>query len=819
MKLQTVDADLYPHQQHVNDLVLEGKNVLLTAPTGSGKTDAALNPFLLSLSRLGAYDPIPKCIYSVPMRVLANQFIEKYRPKVTEYGAKFGLNLKTDIQTGEQQDAREFASNLIFATIDQTLSSYLLTPYSLPRRLGNINAGALVGAYLVFDEFHLYDPNSTLPTTLHMLKQLNGITPFVLMTATFSTSLVEELAHELNCEIVPKTEDERQAILGIESQQKTRRYHVADTPLNAQQVVDAHRGRSIVICNQVERAQNLYKRLKNLKSKCTQSSHTELIILHSQFLSDDRRRIEDDLRTAFAKDSGADVIVVATQAIEVGVDISSIVMHTELAPANSIVQRAGRCARYKDDKGDVYIYPKAEADDESVIDLTQNIMPYEGMGNVISKTLTAFQARSGNTFSYLDEQAVLDEAHTDSDKAMLQQLRSIQTDHKRKIQALQSGNPNQGGGTVDPRHLIREIASQPVTISSNPDSLREAPFDAPAFGLHPGTVQKHLKEWLGRGNALKLEWSVKMLVEADEKDKRKVEERVQINQDRFDWKDVEDAKSAWGAQLLVVNPILASYDPDFGFIAHREDEKMWEAELPDREARTAHRPTRYRLETYARHIQLVHQAFDELWGEIAGNAGQLEKRFGWQSQTLRRACELAVLLHDVGKLSKGWQKWVQEYQAKIGQPANPGQAYAHTDYDSRNEDHRTAQQQMRPRPYHSVEGALATAFIVAQILENDDLRRAVFSAIARHHAPFSQENMTARLISTSPKFISKTFEQEGLTIDTSALNGISEDLTPMDNDDRDDWIAMPDNLPAFLPYLLIARVLRRADQLGTKAGA
>lgn len=801
-----MSSGLYRHQERVNELVLDGKNVLLTAPTGSGKTRAALHPFLWALDHEG-YLP-SKCIYSVPMRILANQFIKEYKEIVQGYGLAIGRSdLRAAIQTGEQQDDRRFASNLIFTTIDQTLSSYLLTPYSLSRREGNINAGALIGAYLVFDEFHLYDPNSTLPTTLHMLKQLSGITPFVLMTATFSTSLVEELAHELNCEIVPKTEAERQAILGIKSQQKTRRYHVADTPLNAERVIERHCGRSIVICNQVERTQQLYRRLRSLKS-----DHTELILLHSQFLTEDRRRIETLLQETF-KDNGADVIVVATQAIEVGVDISGTVMHTELAPANSIVQRAGRCARYKDDKGDVYIYPTVEADDESVIDLTQNIMPYKDMGDIIGKTLVAFQARSGNIFSYLDEQAVLDEAHTESDAAMLQRLRSIQADHKRKIHALQSGNPHQGGGTVDPRHLIREIASQPVTISSNPDSLRDAPFDAPAFGLHPGTVQKHLKEWLERGNALKLEWSVKMLVEKDD------EQQAQANQERFVWQSVTNAKSAWGAQLLVVNSILASYDHDFGFIAHREDEKMWEAELPDREARTAHRPTRYRLETYARHIQLVHQAFDELWGEIAGNAQQLERRFGWQPRTLRRACELAVLLHDVGKLSRSWQKWVQEYQAKIGQPANPGEAYAHTDYDSRNEDHRTAQQQMGKRPYHAVEGALATLPIVHQILADDDLTRAVFSAIARHHAPFSQENMTARLTRNTPKFISETFAGTTLTIDVSALNGLNEDLTPIDGADRDSLIAMPDDLRAFLPYLLFARLLRRADQEGTRMGS
>ena len=40
------------------------------------------------------------------------------------------------------------------------------------------------------------------------------------------------------------------------------------------------------------------------------------------------------------------MIVVATQAIEAGVDLSAAVMLTELAPASSLVQRFGRVNRY-----------------------------------------------------------------------------------------------------------------------------------------------------------------------------------------------------------------------------------------------------------------------------------------------------------------------------------------------------------------------------------------------------------------------------------------------------------------------------------------
>src|SRR5205807_1341700 len=101
-------------------------------------------------------------------------------------------------------------------------------------------------------------------------------------------------------------------------------------------------------------------------------------LLHSRFLPEDRVRIENNIREKFGKggDPSGSLIVVATQAIEVGLDMTSAVLHTELAPANAIVQRAGRCARYQGTKGDVYIYRYALDDTDTAIDLTESTMPY-----------------------------------------------------------------------------------------------------------------------------------------------------------------------------------------------------------------------------------------------------------------------------------------------------------------------------------------------------------------------------------------------------------------------------------------------------------
>src|SRR5690606_41827616 len=131
-------SNLFSHQERVYDLVASGKNVLLQAPTGSGKTRAALYPFIAMFDE--PHSPFPKkCIYSVPMRVLAKQFTHEYREILQEYSRRQGLNIWVKIQTVEQPEDPEFASNLRFATIDQTHRSFLLNPYRLQNRQYNLN--------------------------------------------------------------------------------------------------------------------------------------------------------------------------------------------------------------------------------------------------------------------------------------------------------------------------------------------------------------------------------------------------------------------------------------------------------------------------------------------------------------------------------------------------------------------------------------------------------------------------------------------------------------------------------------------------------
>jgi len=90
--------------------------------------------------------------------------------------------------------------------------------------------------------------------------------------------------------------------------------------------------RTLVVMNRVDRAQELAKQLKK--------SGTDVTLLHSRFRPKERREaMERALSPEFTG------VLVATQVIEAGVDITSKTLITELCPWSSFVQRAGRCNR------------------------------------------------------------------------------------------------------------------------------------------------------------------------------------------------------------------------------------------------------------------------------------------------------------------------------------------------------------------------------------------------------------------------------------------------------------------------------------------
>jgi len=125
-------------------------------------------------------------------------------------------------------------------------------------------------------------------------------------------------------------------------------------------VADRHQPDSttIVILNRVDRARDLFSALEKLTKK---RELPPRMLVHSRFRQMERSKLSRQLKEPGAK------IVVATQAIEAGVDISSRTLITELAPWSSLVQRIGRCNRkgeFNDSGGAEVLWINLEADDE-----------------------------------------------------------------------------------------------------------------------------------------------------------------------------------------------------------------------------------------------------------------------------------------------------------------------------------------------------------------------------------------------------------------------------------------------------------------------
>jgi CRISPR-associated endonuclease/helicase Cas3 len=797
---------LYEYQERVRQHILAGESVVLQAPTGSGKTRAALTPFFDAFFNLPAGSFPARCFYVVPMRVLANQFWKEYQESNDTLPRNHRRDLRVTIQTGDQpQDPRFDQGDLIFCTIDQFLSSYLTIPYSLSKRMANLNAGAIVGAYIVLDEFHLLDPVSTLPTTLYILKQLSKLAPVLLMTATFSRTMLDTLAGLIGARVELISAEEARDIEQRKPAPLPRRraWQTINQPITAEAVLAGHRTRSLALCNTVRGTMALYDELEWEIKK--QGLDIRLMMLHSRFLPEDRRKIEADLKRLFGigqeADNSGSIIAVATQAIEVGVDVTSERLHTQLAPASALIQRAGRCARYPGEQGEVIVYP------------VESYLPYgvekEGQDDPWVIEMKAadrwLQEHEKQALDFIGEQELINAVASPLDKQTIQELSFGRARREQEIHRIFLGEKQEG----DTNLLIRDADSCRVLISDTPDQLLSDPFAAVGFNLSRIVLRGMVSEWMKRD--IDVDWRVKYLAS----DKNTDNERG-ID---FGWKPLPNADCPIPSSLVVVNPELAGYSAQRGFLPLGGGEGF-RSNIPPLTSVEIQTGEGYKLESYEEHIQRVLEGFAEAalpW--LFYPASALERIAKLPTGSIVRAAWLAALFHDVGKLNIAWQDWAHAYQELIGIPAASDYAIAHTDFKSSNPTHKEANDiasRKFPKPPHAAEGAMAVFPVLSGVLPAP-LNKAAAMAISRHHSPFAQEFRTFHLHKDSLKHIQKTLAYLSAGVaDGVVLSQIRRAIRPEEQRGMQSLLVMPSQVWGWLAYLLLARALRIADQEGTK---
>ncbi len=349
---------------------------VIRIPTGFGKTLGALGAWLYNRVERND-DPWPRRLFWVlPMRVLVEQTADEVRACLdrlgllwepgTDHRGKVGVHLLmggTD-QGGEWNLYPE--ENAIFiATQDMAISRALNRGYSAPRARWPMEFGLLnQDALWVLDEVQLMDVG------LATSAQLQG---FFDDDASAGRSLRPRLSWWMSATLQPdwlKSVDTlarhsawtagattlMPGALGTGLATITKSLEIKEIAANdhvafAGVIKDAHGlvpqsgeyGRiTLAVCNTVDRALRTYQALENL------GVTAELRLVHGRFRPKERAIWRTDFLGKASCSKGVDRIIIATQVVEAGVDISATTLVTELAPWSSLVQRFGRCARYAD---------------------------------------------------------------------------------------------------------------------------------------------------------------------------------------------------------------------------------------------------------------------------------------------------------------------------------------------------------------------------------------------------------------------------------------------------------------------------------------
>jgi CRISPR-associated endonuclease/helicase Cas3 len=370
-------------------LAMEAWPDALTAPTGFGKTAAVIISWLYK--RLVEPDETPRrLVLCLPMRTLVDQTVRNAEAWCKAIAAQFcdaGQEPPTvhpllGGRVDEQWSRRPEWPAIIVGTQDMLLSRALMRGYGLCRFRWSVDFALLHNdALWVFDEVQLM--NSGLATSAQIeafrrdRRRFSGTvypSRTLWMSATFDKDwlkLVDFAPHIASAKIVSVTGDTEpsanslwtarkslaRAPVALKTANEKKGYSVAVAAV----ALDATSpGKTVlVIVNRVARAQDIFLELRRQAKK--RDIPLQLLLIHSRFRPAERANLTDRLRV---ESSSTGRIVVSTQAVEAGVDITSSAMVSELAPWSSLVQRFGRCNRYGEESDARVFWIDIDGDDD-----------------------------------------------------------------------------------------------------------------------------------------------------------------------------------------------------------------------------------------------------------------------------------------------------------------------------------------------------------------------------------------------------------------------------------------------------------------------
>lgn len=334
------DSPTEPQEKTIGP-VLDGKDVLLTAQTGAGKTEAVALPLLHKILEED-HEPIT-LLYITPLRALNRDMFDRLlwwcRKLDIEVAIRHG-----DTSDYERRKQAEFPEQ-IFVTTPETLQA-ILPGSKMREHLKNVR-------YVVVDEIHELvgsKRGTQLSLGLERLKELAGKPQLIGLSATVGSpdevsrflsedAEVIEVTETKDFEIqvdspVPGDDDRALSEKIFASEDIAARLNEIHSEIEESESV-------LVFTNTRESAEVLSSRLRRLEKEYEHSTH------HSSLSKDVRINNEEDFKDGEIK------TLISTSSLELGIDIGKIdrvIQYGSPRRVSNLLQRVGRSGHRVEDE-------------------------------------------------------------------------------------------------------------------------------------------------------------------------------------------------------------------------------------------------------------------------------------------------------------------------------------------------------------------------------------------------------------------------------------------------------------------------------------
>jgi len=326
---------------------------ILRAPTGSGKTYAAL----LWAEEQVVQSKADRLVIAMPTRFTSNALSIGAAEQLGEtglYHSSAWYNRYGELKKGaaykeameSHRMAKFLATPVTVCTID-----HLLIALTGTREAHHSTFYFLANSAVVFDEADFYDPfvQANIVVLLEILKVLE--VPVLIMSATVPDSAKKH--YQATAPI---------AVAETESRSTRKKLHFIGSSVLQKEAILREmisREEGVIYANTIARALEYYRWFEdNMEEK-----NIPIVIYHSRFTEEGKKGIEDNLINKLGKEAWENNerervrgIAIMTQIGEMSVNISTTLMLTDLCPWDRLAQRVGRLARFEfQDEGICYV--------------------------------------------------------------------------------------------------------------------------------------------------------------------------------------------------------------------------------------------------------------------------------------------------------------------------------------------------------------------------------------------------------------------------------------------------------------------------------